>query len=79
MNGGTYMATLKDVAARAGVSIAAVSYCINGTHNLNPETKARIQNAIKELNYIPNSHTQSEAPGVPGALRDFSGFGEPLL
>ena len=47
------MATLKDVAARAGVSIAAVSYCINGTHNLNPETKARIQNAIKELNYIP--------------------------
>ncbi len=59
MNGGTYMATLKDVAARAGVSIAAVSYCINGTHNLNPETKARIQNAIKELNYIPNSQARN--------------------
>ena len=53
------MATQKDVAARAGVSIAAVSYCINGTHNLNPETRARIQNAIKELNYIPNSQARN--------------------
>lgn len=48
------MATLKDVANRAGVSIATVSYCINNTHNLNPETRARINQAIKELNYIPN-------------------------
>ena len=59
MNGGIHMATQKDVAARAGVSIAAVSYCINGTHNLNPETRARIQNAIKELNYIPNSQARN--------------------
>lgn len=53
------MATLKDVAARAGVSIAAVSYCINGTHNLNPETRARIRRAIEELNYIPNSQARN--------------------
>lgn len=53
------MATLKDVALRAGVSIAAVSYCINGTHNLSPDTRARIQNAIKELNYIPNSQARN--------------------
>lgn len=53
------MATLKDVAARAGVSIAAVSYCINGTHNLAPETRARINKAISELNYIPNSQARN--------------------
>lgn len=53
------MATLKDVAARAGVSIAAVSYCINGTHNLTPETRARINQAIHELNYIPNSQARN--------------------
>ena len=53
------MATLKDVANRAGVSIATVSYCINNTHNLNPETRARINQAIKELNYIPNSQARN--------------------
>lgn len=52
------MATLKDVAARAGVSIATVSYCINGTHNLTPETRAKINQAIAELNYIPNSQAR---------------------
>ena len=53
------MATLKDVANRAGVSIATVSYCSNNTHNLNPETRARINQAIKELNYIPNSQARN--------------------
>lgn len=52
------MPTLKDVAARAGVSIATVSYCINGTHNLTPETRAKINEAIAELNYIPNSQAR---------------------
>lgn len=53
------MATLKDVATRAGVSIATVSYCINGTHNLRPETRARINEAIAELNYIPNAQARN--------------------
>ena len=49
------MITLKDVAARAGVSVAAVSYCINGTRTLSPDTRARILQAAAELNYIPNA------------------------
>ena len=53
------MATLKDVAARAGVSVATVSYCINKTHNLSAETRTRINQAISELNYIPNSQARS--------------------
>ena len=53
------MATLKDVAKRAGVSIATVSYCINNSHNLSPETRARINKAIAELNYIPNSQARN--------------------
>lgn len=40
------MATLKDVAARAGVSIANVSYCINNSRSLNPKTRQRIQQAL---------------------------------
>lgn len=53
------MATLKDVAKRAGVSIATVSYCINNSHNLSPETRAKINKAIAELNYIPNSQARN--------------------
>ncbi|MCR5627590.1 MAG: LacI family transcriptional regulator, partial [Lachnospiraceae bacterium] len=48
------MATLKEVAERAGVSIATVSYCINGKKNLSPKTMLKVRNAIEELNYIPN-------------------------
>ncbi len=48
------MATLKDVADRAGVSIATVSYYINGTHRLREDTRQRVMQAIRELNYIPN-------------------------
>lgn len=53
------MITLKDVAARAGVSVAAVSYCINGTRTLSPDTRARILQAAAELNYIPNAQARN--------------------
>lgn len=48
------MVTLKDVAQRAGVSIATVSYCITGKKNIKLETQLKIREAISELNYIPN-------------------------
>ncbi|MFV0466366.1 MAG: extracellular solute-binding protein [Lachnospiraceae bacterium] len=48
------MVTLKDVAERAGVSIATVSYCINEKNNIKPETKLKVKQAIEDLNYIPN-------------------------
>ena len=48
------MATRKDVAARAGVSVATVSYVINHTKHVTPEVQARVEEAIRELNYTPN-------------------------
>ncbi|MEY8331709.1 extracellular solute-binding protein [Lachnospiraceae bacterium 47-T17] len=53
------MATLKDVAKRAGVSVATASYCISGKKNMKPETQLRVQEAIAELNYIPNFSARS--------------------
>ena len=48
-------ATLKDVAERAGVSKATVSYILNNTKkSISPETRERVQRAIEELEYIPN-------------------------
>lgn len=48
------MATLKDVAKDAGVSIATVSCCLSGKKNVKPETKMRIMDSIEKLKYIPN-------------------------
>lgn len=49
------MTTLEDVAKLAGVSIATVSYVINGTKSVKQETKLRVLDAIEQLNYIPNN------------------------
>lgn len=46
--------TLKDVAARAGVSYQTVSKVLNGEMQVAPETMERIQAAVQELGYRPN-------------------------
>ena len=49
------MSTLKDVAKKAGVSLATASYCINNSKSLREETRAKVMKAVEELNYIPNA------------------------
>ena len=52
--------TRKDVAERAGVSVAVVSYVINdGPRPVSPETQARVKQAIEELGYYPNELARS--------------------
>ncbi|MEE0203577.1 MAG: extracellular solute-binding protein [Muricomes sp.] len=53
------MATLKDVARDAGVSIATVSCCLSGAKNVKPETRARIMDSIEKLKYIPNASARN--------------------
>ncbi len=48
------LATIKDVAAYAGVSKTLVSRYINGQGGVGLETSARIEQAIKALDYRPN-------------------------
>lgn len=48
------MATIKDVARRAHVSVATVSRVLNNKKNVNPETKRLVEEAIEELNFKPN-------------------------
>jgi DNA-binding LacI/PurR family transcriptional regulator len=53
-------ATIKDVAMHAGVSIATVSYVLNGKESkVSRETIDKIHNSIKSLNYIPNFTARS--------------------
>lgn len=46
--------SIKDVARRAGVSIATVSHVINSTHYVSEEKRHRVLSAIEGLNYKPN-------------------------
>ncbi|MGI6432784.1 MAG: LacI family DNA-binding transcriptional regulator [Sphaerochaetaceae bacterium] len=47
-------ATIKEVAQLAGVSVATVSYVLNGTKRVYPETKKRVLDAVQKLNYQIN-------------------------
>ena len=57
--GKSIRATIKDVARGAKVSIATVSYVLNGTRRVNIETARKIRKTIKELDYRPNRIAQS--------------------
>jgi LacI family transcriptional regulator len=48
-------ATIHDVAAEAGVSIATVSKALNGTGRMTAETRERVLAAAKALNFRPNA------------------------
>jgi LacI family transcriptional regulator len=53
-------ATRNDVAERAGVSVAVVSYVLNdGPRPVTPETRAKVEKAIEELGYYPNELARS--------------------
>jgi len=49
------MNTIKDVANRAGVSTMTVSRVINGSGYASPATRARVEQAVAELGYVPNA------------------------
>lgn len=49
------MATMKDVARLAGVSIATVSSALSGRAFVSPELKDRVQAAVEELGYARNA------------------------
>ena len=53
------MATIHDVAARAGVSAATVSRVLNGTGTVRADLAERVQAAVDELDYRPNGIARS--------------------
>lgn len=51
---GESMAGIKDVAKLAGVGVGTVSRMINESGYVSIDTRAKIEAAMKELNYTPN-------------------------
>ena len=48
------MATMRQIAARAGVSAKTVSRVFNGDPHVLPETRSRVEQIMRELDYVPN-------------------------
>lgn len=57
------MATMKDVAKLAGVSVTTVSHVINDTRYVSPELTKKVTEAIEELNYHPDPIAQGLSKG----------------
>lgn len=60
--------TIRDVARLAGISHQTVSRVINGSADVTPETRARVEAAILELGYIPSAIARSMARGQTHTL-----------
>ena len=52
-------ATIKDVARRAGVSVASVSRVLNSQGVVAEETRAKVMEAVEALSYVPHSGARS--------------------
>ena len=62
------MATIKDVAKRAGVSPSTVSRTLKDYQAISEETKVKVRAAMDELGYVPNSAAQMLATGLTHSL-----------
>jgi DNA-binding LacI/PurR family transcriptional regulator len=61
-------ASLKDVAARAGVSVRTVSNVVTGSASVSEATRSRVQQALDELNYRPNLAARNLRRGRTGLI-----------
>ncbi|MBX0300884.1 LacI family transcriptional regulator [Cryobacterium sp. 1639] len=61
-------ATLRDVAALAGVSIKTVSNVVHDFEHIRPATRSRVRAAIDELGYKPNITARSLRSGRTGVI-----------
>lgn len=51
--------TIRDVAQRVGISVSTVSRALNNKGRIAPDTKAKVEQAVAELGYIPDSRAQA--------------------
>lgn len=54
-------ATIRDVAARAGVSVATVSRVLTGNYPVAATTRTKVLRAVRDLDYVVNAHARALA------------------
>jgi DNA-binding LacI/PurR family transcriptional regulator len=60
--------TIHDVARAAGVSVTTASHALNGKGRVDPATRARVADAIRDLGYRPNRHARGLRSGKSASL-----------
>ena len=55
--------SIRDVAKRAGVSIATVSRAVNRIPTVDPALARRVWEAIEEVGYLPNTQARALVSG----------------
>ncbi|MFH8468305.1 LacI family DNA-binding transcriptional regulator [Streptomyces sp. NPDC017991] len=69
--------TIRDVAAKAGVSVATVSRTLAGNYPVSDATRARVMAAVESLRYVVNVHAKALSGRVAGpialVLQDITG------
>ncbi|WP_427924395.1 LacI family DNA-binding transcriptional regulator [Streptomyces sp. cg40] len=69
--------TIRDVAVKAGVSVATVSRALAGNYPVSEATRARVMAAVESLHYVVNVHAKALSGGVAGpiamVLQDITG------
>lgn len=77
------MVTIKDIAKKANVSTATVSYVLNETGNISEETRKRVLKVIEELNYRPNQIAKSlkmqKTKSIGVVVEDITVFNSPEI
>ncbi len=61
-------ANIKDVALKAGVSIATVSLVLNNNARISSETKRKVLKAVKELDYHPSRSARGLVSNITGNI-----------
>lgn len=62
------MTTVKDVAKAAGVSPITVSRVVNAPDSVRPQTRARVEQAMAELQYAPNAAAKNLVTNRSGVV-----------
>lgn len=65
--------TIYDISKLAGLSIATVSRVLNGSENVNVETRRKVEQIIKQYHYVPQQSARNfskKEPSVIGLLFD---------
>ncbi len=68
MGGNLLSSTIKDVARLAGVSPATVSRVLNDSAGVRPETRERVETAIRQLNFTPSVVAKGLREGRSGII-----------
>ncbi|WP_440098002.1 LacI family DNA-binding transcriptional regulator [Streptosporangium sp. H16] len=61
-------ASLRDIARLAGVSVKTVSNVVNGYAHVSPVTRAKVEEALSQLEYRPNLSARSLRQGRTGVI-----------